>query len=108
MKNIATNAPNQQDNVLIEYPLLKSFIIFHLKNVRIECALIQNRIAGVPVFPIFAAQIEGIDQGVLKFKQVDTKLEFPDIPHKRGLEAEDMVHSMRYIHFIISINCKNT
>lgn len=64
---------------------------------RFECALIQNMLTGVPVIPIFAAEIEGFDQGILKFKQVDTKQEFPDVQHKRGAHAELIIETMRYV-----------
>jgi hypothetical protein len=40
LEMLKTNAPNKQDNVLIEY----------------ECALIKNRLDGTPVVPIFIAE----------------------------------------------------
>lgn len=67
-----------------------------LNSARYECALLQNRTSGVPVVPIFAAEIEGINQGALQYKQVDTKQQFPDVPHKRGDYVESVFEEMRY------------
>jgi len=74
-----TTAATRQDNVLIEY----------------ECALIQNRLYGTPVLPIFLSGIEESD-ATLKFTpfQYGSGLDFPDLPHARKETSQQVIDEL--------------
>lgn len=65
---------------------------------RYECALIQNQLHQVPVFPIFLAEITGKDAstGELTFEKFTAaKIDFPDVPHHRNDSTEILIDNMR-------------
>lgn len=82
LHEVLLSAPSKQDNVLLEY----------------EYALLRNWIEGTPVVPIFAADIKEQDlkTGSLVFEQTDTKLKFPDVPHKREQSSQQFFNALGY------------
>lgn len=66
------------------------------KYFRYECALIRNWVEGIPIFPIFAADINGCDNMGLKFEKVNYGIEFPDAPHLRQSDAQRVIDKLRY------------
>lgn len=52
---------------------------------------------GIPVIPVFAAQIEGVNQGTFTFHKFDYGGDFPDMPHVRGDTAEYFIETLRYV-----------
>jgi hypothetical protein len=77
LEMLQTNAPNKQDNVLIEY----------------ECALIKNRLNGTPVVPIFVAEKDQRDE----YKPVNWSMKFPDVEHCRSKSGTGTVSLLRFV-----------
>jgi hypothetical protein len=99
MQGIITNAQNQQDNVLVEYQnfyfyfyKLKYFIaMFFFEYIRYEAALLLNKLYGVPVFPIFLAEIE-TDNAFVPFNFGHN---FPDVLHNREKSSQQSINHLR-------------
>lgn len=75
---------------------------------RYECALIRYWLEDTPVFPVFASEITGKNQEVLQFEKINFKIEFPEVPHARGEDAQDIIDELRYnTNSITSMNKEN-
>jgi hypothetical protein len=77
LEMLKMNAPNKQDNVLIEY----------------ECALIKNRLDGTPVAPIFVAEKNQKDE----YKPVNLRMQFLDVKHYRSQSGTGTVSFLRFV-----------
>ena len=68
--------------------------------VRYECALLQHLRRGVPVVPIYLADIEVDSRGEKRYDLFDpevmVKRMLPRAPHNRGEDAQRMVDQLRY------------
>ena|SRR5271163_296680 len=100
MQGIITNAQNQQDNVLVEYQILFLFLFLQIKilhyyvffeYIRYEAALLLNKLYGVPVFPIFLAEIE-TDTVFVPFNFGHN---FPDVLHNREKSSQQSINHLR-------------
>jgi hypothetical protein len=78
LEMLKTNAPNKQDNVLIEY----------------ECALIKCKLDGTPVVPIFVAEKDQKDD---EYKPVNSRMQFPDVEHCRSKSETGAVSLLRFV-----------
>lgn len=77
----ANMAAKKQDNVLVEY----------------ECAILRNKEAGIPIVPIFLAEIVKDANGDDSFSAFDFGLvsSMPDSPpHARGTRAQEAVDKL--------------
>ncbi len=100
MEGIIQNAATTQDNVLLEYQ--SNMIIVSkltLKWNRYECALIMNKLYGIPVFPIFIAEIS--DGG--SFSKFSTAVQFPKTEHCRGDFSQARIEELMYVIMDLTI-----
>ncbi len=104
LQGIKDNAPTKQDNVLVEYPLLYLRLALTMMTTSIyECALLQNKLKGTPVIPLCVAEATITPEEdpvftTFSFRNVDPS-SFPDTPHARGRDVQNIVDSMRYFTF---------
>lgn len=69
----------------------------YMTDFRYECALVRNWIEGTPVFPIFVADITINEASkAIVFQQLD-KISFPDVPHKRNPNAQQILDELGYV-----------
>ncbi len=70
-----------------------------LKYLIYECAIIQNKLKGTPVIPLFVAEVTCTPTGDPVFDKFNMKdldpSSFPDVPHSRGKDVQNIVNSMR-------------
>lgn len=66
-----------------------------LTNTRYESSLIRNWNEGTPVIPVFTADIVTNQTGV-SFQQVNTRMEIPDLPHRRKPSAQQILDKIGY------------
>lgn len=87
-------ADKQQDNVLLEYLFDVYFacVLPFFYCIRYECALLLNRKFGVPVFPVFLAEIDE-ERELTNFSFGSN---FPDRPHVRGKSSQKLIFELRY------------
>jgi hypothetical protein len=66
---------------------------------RYECAILQNKLKGTPVVPLFVAGAEKDANGNIVFKPFDFQemdpASFPHTPHARGSDVQFTVDTMR-------------
>jgi hypothetical protein len=74
---LKTNAPNKQDNVLIDY----------------ECALIKNRLDGTPVVTVYVAEKDQNNS----YRSINFGMQFPDVEHCRSKSVTDKVSFLRFV-----------
>lgn len=61
--------------------------------------MVQNKLTGVPVFPVFLAEIvdRDINSGALQFEKFSSaNMHFPDVPHLRDRSAQTVIDRIRY------------
>ncbi len=100
LNDVASNAQSKQDNVLLEYPILLFSEFTFLPSLfyyyqRYECALIRNKIEGIPVLPIFLAEFDQNDSS--KFVKFSRDINFPNSPHSRNPSAQSIIDGLWYV-----------
>lgn len=57
----------------------------------------RNWLDGTPVLPVFVADITGHNStGALKFQKVDRGIDFPEVMHRRGTHAQQILDNLGY------------
>lgn len=67
--------------------------VIYFTNIRYECALIQNKLHHVPVFPVFLAEIVD-DNGAAQFTVFNFAFNFPDAPHRRDPSSQSVIDDL--------------
>ena len=117
LQGIIERASTEQVEVLVEYPnnieclsippfrhpslptSLPPSMLSYLTLARYECALLQHLTRGVPVIPIYLADIKLDPHGEKSYDLFDPehlKRNLPQVPHTRREGAQRMVNQMRY------------
>ena len=113
IEKICRTALTDQNNVLVEYLIIVLLCLFfffflnlnhlvlfffafwNMTKTRYEGAILQNKLQGTPVVPVFVAETMPTgDFEPFDFRKVQATL--PNVRHKRGASASDMLSNLWY------------
>jgi hypothetical protein len=103
LEGIEKNASQTQVDILVEYPALLYQQIFAPHCFWqfffwYECALLQHKLTGIPVVPVYVAEIVN-NGGINKFKPFDFSkvCSIPDTSHARGQHVQGFIDDLRFV-----------